>query len=144
MRRHSIAGLVLALGLALCGPALASGGAAKPAAAAYVKLLPVPVPIAVDGQVINYIFVSLEIRLQPGADAAALKEKEAFFRDALVRLAHRTSFASARDYYSVDETKLRAAMMREGATIAGAGKIKEIVVVAQSPMRRAGLGRPGR
>ena len=42
-------------------------------------------PIVVDGQLVNYVFVYVRINLKSGADVTKMREKEPFFRDALVR-----------------------------------------------------------
>src|SRR3954453_8535496 len=79
----------------------------------YVDLQPVAMPIVVDGQLVNYVFVYVRINLKSGVEVARMREKEPFFRDALVRAAHRTPFIIAGDWQKVDDTKLAAAMSRE-------------------------------
>ena len=53
-------------------------------------------PIVVDGQLVNYVFVYVRLNLTSGANATRLREKEPFFRDALVRAGHRTPFVARR------------------------------------------------
>ncbi len=43
----------------------------------------------------NYVFVIVRINLTTTANAAQLREKEPFFRDALVRAGHRTPFSQS-------------------------------------------------
>ena len=46
--------------------------------------------VVVNGQLVNYIFVNVRVNLTSRADVTKLREaKEPFFRDALVRDAHR-------------------------------------------------------
>lgn len=115
----------------------------KNPAGPHVELLPVALPVVAYGQVVNYVFVYVRIDLAKGADAAAMRLKEPFFRDALVRVAHRTPFVSAKDFLSLDEAKLKAALTREAAAIAGAGAVKGVVVISQTPKNRNGVPKPG-
>jgi hypothetical protein len=97
-----------------------------------VTLSPVAMPIVVDGQVINYIFVTARVMLTPRADQFALRDKEPFFRDALVRAAYRTPFLLKGDFNKIDEAKLKAALYRDATAIAGPGNVSGVVVVSQT------------
>ena len=141
--------LILSAPLALLAvSAHAAGGGKKTegegetAAGQYVDLLPVALPIVVYGQVVNYIFVYVRIELNKGVDASAMRQKEPFFRDALVRAGHRAPFVSTKDYVSIDEAKMKAALSREAGRIAGAGAIKGVVLVSQTPKNRNGVPKP--
>ena len=99
----------------------------------FIAVSPVALPIVVDGRLVNYVFVTLRIELAPSANEPKLREKEPFFRDALVRAAHRTPFTLASDLTRIDEARLKATMMREAQVIAGAGQVRSIVIVNQTP-----------
>jgi hypothetical protein len=105
----------------------------------YVDLQPVGLPIVVNRQLVNYVFVYVRINLTSGANVSRLREKEPFFRDALVRAGHRTPFTVPTDLGAVDVPKLTAALSREAAAIAGPGQIRSVVVTSQAPRRRARL-----
>jgi len=105
----------------------------------YVDLQPVGLPIVVNRQLVNYVFVYVRINLTSGANVARLREKEPFFRDALVRAGHRTPFTLASDLGAVDVPKLTAALARDAGVIAGAGQIRSVVVTQQAPRRRPRL-----
>ena len=129
--------------LALAGQALASEKAAPANPnGQYVDLAPVALPIVVEGQLINYVFVSTRLQLTASADAAKLRAKEPFFRDALVRAAHTTPFTNPSDYTVVDVARLQAVLLREATVIAGGKGIKAAVVMSQTPKRRMGLPKP--
>jgi hypothetical protein len=108
----------------------------------FVDLGAVALPIIVDGRLVNYVFCSVRINLTPSADAQKLRQKEPFFRDALIRAAHATPFVSSQDYLSVDEAKLKAALLRDARAIAGAKDIVSVTVTKQAPRRRTGVPRP--
>ena len=129
---------LIAAAVALCAsPALAAEKEAKGDVGQYVDLQPVGLPIVVNRQLVNYVFVYVRINLTSGANVSRLREKEPFFRDALVRAGHRTPFSKANDLGAVDVPKLTAALTREASSIAGPGQIRSVVVTSQAPRRRA-------
>ena len=108
----------------------------------YVDLQPLAMPIVVHGELVNYVFVYVRLNLTSGANVTRLREKEPYFRDALVRAGHRTPFVVPSNYQKVDEARLTATMMREAIAIAGPGQIKSVVVTSQTPSRRVPQPRP--
>jgi hypothetical protein len=129
IRRLALATLAAAV---LAGPA----AAADAPVGQYVDVQPVPLPVVVRGELLNYVFVYLRVNLAPGADAVRLRDKEPYFRDALVRAAHRTPFIVAGDLNRIDEARLTAAMMREASAVAGPGAVRSVVVTSQAPQHR--------
>ena len=129
------------------GPALILMLNALPAAAlaadpqadkpATLQLAPVAMPIVVDGRLINYVFVTVKLTLAKGADGAAVREKEPFLRDALVRAAHHQPFVLASDYTKVDEPRVRAEAMRDAAMFAGPGVVTKAEVSKQVSQNHA-------
>ena len=128
--------LAAALALSAAQPVLAEGDAKVENADQSVKISPVALPVVVDGHLANYVFVTVKVLLNPGANALALSDKEPYFRDALVRMAHRTPFTVAGDYNRIDEGRLTAALMREASAIVGAAAIRSVVVSSQAPQHR--------
>jgi hypothetical protein len=138
MRRRAI---LLALPLALVAGA---AGAQGKQAGQYVDLAPVGMPIVVSGRLVNYVFVYIRINLAPGADTPHWRDKEPYFRDALVRLGHRTPFTWPADYTRLDEGRLKAALYRAAVAITGPGVVTSVEVLpGGGPMRRSGLPKPG-
>ncbi len=134
--------LLAAAALSLAASAQAEPAPKGPAGVGqYVDLQPVGLPIIVKGQLLNYVFVYIRLNLSAGADAAALRNKEPFFRDALVRIAHRTPFTDASDYNRVDEPRLIAAMTREASAIAGPSAIRSVVLTSQQPQHHVAVPR---
>ena len=113
----------------------------KVGAGQYVDIAPVAMPIVVGGRLVNYVFAYVRINLAPGVDSVKMRQKEPFFRDAIVRAAHRTPFTLASDYTKIDEAKLKAVVTREAVLIAGKA-VKSVVVTSQQPKRRGGLPAP--
>jgi hypothetical protein len=130
-----------ACALLMAGPAAAAGSAekAKPNkdVGQYVDLSPVGLPIVVNGQLVNYVFVYVRINLASGVNPSKWREREPYFRDALVRAGHRTPFTIPDDYQHIDTGKLTAALHREAVAITGPGVVKSVVVSSQAPRWRA-------
>lgn len=108
----------------------------------YIDLQPVALPIVIGGQLVNYVFVYVRINLSSGADVTKLRDKEPFFRDALVREGHRTPFIVPGDWQKIDEAKLDATLMRDAPAIVGAGAVRSVVVTSQAPQRPVMPPRP--
>ena len=127
--------------LALCAAAPADAGGSVPGQ--YVDLSPVALPVADNGRMKNYIFVSLRLNLRPGTDPSSVRQKEPYFRDALVRAAHRRPFSVAGDMTRIDEAQIRAVMLRQAAVIVGPGVVTSVGFAAPpTPQRRTGLVPP--
>jgi hypothetical protein len=135
--------LITAVLTPFAGAAVASESAKEAAPTGqYVDLASVALPIVHDGRLINYVFATVRINLNNGVNAAALREREPYFRDALVRLAHRRPFTRLDDFTVLDEAALRAAFAPEAARIAGPRAVKGVQVLTQAPKQRSGLPRP--
>jgi hypothetical protein len=135
--------LFAALALLVAAPAIAADKDAKDAPMGqYVNVSPVAAPIVLDGRLINYIFVTLRIDLASNVDALRMRDKEPYFRDAFVRLAHRHPFVKPGDYTHVDERALKSAMMIEAARITGPRVVTGIEILTAQPQRVTGLPKP--
>lgn len=102
----------------------------------YVDLQPVGLPIVYKDRLVNYVFVYVRINLTSAANVSKWREKEPFFRDALVRVAHRTPFSLPSDLSKIDTQRLSASLTAEAARIVGPGQIRSVVVTQQAPLRR--------
>lgn len=139
-RRTLIAGGTVALSAALPRTAAASSDA--PAASPSLSIAGLGLPVIEGGRLRNYVFVSLRLDLGAGKTIEQIKPKEAFFRDALVRAAHRTPFTVPGDWTRLDERALSAAVVSASAAISGRGSIRRVEVVSQTPRRRTGMQTP--
>jgi len=125
--------------IAVAGPAAAQA----PPVGQYVDLAPVAMPVVADGRLINYVFVYMRLNLTPQADMPRWRDKEPYFRDALVKLGHRTPFTRYDDYTRLDEPRLKSALYQAASAIAGPGQIAGVQILpGGGPMRRTGLPKP--
>ena len=131
MRRLLAALTILALA---AGPAAASGGEDKKPSPT-VLMSPVALPVIVDGKLANYIYITLRLNLSPKADSAKLREKEPFFRDALLRGAYRTPVQKADDPNALDPVRFRALVLSSSATVAGPGQVVGYQLLRAQPQR---------
>jgi hypothetical protein len=131
-RRALIASLPLLL---VAGAATADAPAGQ-----FVDLAPVAMPIVAGGRLVNYVFVYVRINLTSGANLAEWRDREPYFRDALVKLGHRTPFVVPGDYARIDEARLRAALFQAASAITGPGQVASVEILpGGGPMRRTGL-----
>lgn len=141
MRRRDL----FAIGtLAALGTAASSATAGGPTESdaptnASLNIAGVGLPIIAGGRIRNYVFVTLRLTLGTGQTPETLRAKEPYFRDALVRQAHRTPFVLPDDWTRVDSSAIAAWAMRAAPTIAGPGSIAAAEVALQTPRRRTGM-----
>lgn len=141
LRRQLLAAVPVTLA-ATAAQAAGGGDAAK--SQPYVDLSPIALPVAVQGRLVNYVFVQLRLNLSSSADGALMRAKEPWFRDAIVRAAHRTPFTVASDYTRIDEKRVVASLLASARAIAGAGNFTSAQVMSQTPKQRQGLPTPAR
>ncbi|MES2861888.1 MAG: hypothetical protein V4701_10465 [Pseudomonadota bacterium] len=139
MRRRDL----FALGtLALAGAAATSATASEDAASEgtpSLNIAGVGLPIISGGRIRNYVFVTIRLYLGGGQTPETMRAKDPYFRDALVRAAHRTPFVVADDWTRVNETAISAMLMSAAPAISGAGSVVRADVVTQTPRRRTGV-----
>lgn len=138
MKLHALILSALFLLAATVGPASAAEEKkeTKGDVGQYVDLRTVGLPIVSNGQLVNYVFVYVRINLTSSANVSKLREMEPFFRDALIRSAHRQPFTLPSDLGKVDAPRLSATLMRDAIAIAGPGQIRSVVVTSQASRRR--------
>ena len=130
--------LILAVaGAALSGAAAAASPSAEtPAQPASINLTGVGLPIIVGGRVRNYVFAELKLHLGEGQTLDAVRAKEPYLRDALVRAGHRTPFVLADDWNKLDAAALSASLIRSADALIAKGAITRVEIVSQAARRR--------
>ena len=136
-RRTLITAGTVALSSGVASAALASSDA--PAAPAALSIAGLGLPVIEGGRLRNYVFVALRLELGAGKTVEQMRPKEAFFRDALVKAAHRTPFTVPGDWTRLDERALSAALVSASVAISGRGSVRRVEGVSQSPRRRTGM-----
>ena len=134
MRRRDLIAASAVLPVAV---ATAASAEEKPAGGGVLAIAGVGLPVISGGRIRNYIFVSLRLHLGGSVTPEAIRPKEAFFRDALVRAAHRTPFVVPNDWTVIDGAAVSASLMRSAVSIAGRGAITRVEIVSQAPRTRS-------
>ncbi|QTC92908.1 hypothetical protein [Brevundimonas goettingensis] len=142
MRRRDLiaAGTAVALSAPVIAatPALASAPkkeeGAEPADKT-VSIRAVGLPVIVEGRIRNYVFVNLKLHLAPEPKVEDIQNKEAFFRDALVRTGHGAPFTLPDDWNKLSDNKINAALMAIAEVVVPHAIIKA-EVTNQIPRRR--------
>jgi hypothetical protein len=135
MRHLLVLAATLSIAATAAAPAAEASEAEAPKAAPTILMSPVALPVVIDGRLANYIYVTLRLNLSPRADSAKLREKEPFFRDALLRAAYRTRLYRTDDPNMLDESRLRAAILGDAARIAGPGMVTGVQILRAQPQR---------
>lgn len=139
-RRTLIAAGTATLTGALASASTVSASSDAPATGAASLSIPgLGLPVIEGGRLRNYVFVSLRLELGAGKTVEQMRPKEAFFRDALVRAAHKTPFTLPGDWTRLDERALSVALVSAANTISGRGSVRRVEVIAQNPRRRTGM-----
>jgi hypothetical protein len=116
-------------------PALAAGS--PETQLQYVDVGPVALPVIQQGKLRNYVFVTVRLHLNAQADPETWRDKEPYFRDALVRAGHRTPFVIPGDWMKLDQAALKRSMWAEAIRIAGRNIFTSIEVIRAIPQRWA-------
>lgn len=140
-RRHLLSATLLGLGAATAARASSESAAPKNEEVT-VNVTGMALPVIVDGRIRNYVFVALKLHIAPGKAADEVRAKEAYYRDALVRTAHRTSLAVEGDWNRLSEAGISGAVMAIARVVSGPGVVARCEVASQTPRRQAMAPRP--
>jgi hypothetical protein len=124
--------VALLLVLFSAAPALAASSEGQ---LQYVDVGPVALPVVEQGKLRNYVFVTVRLHLVSQTDAETWRDKEPYFRDALVRAGHRTPFVIPGDWMKLDQAALKRSMLSEAVRIAGRNIFSSAEIIRSVPQR---------
>jgi hypothetical protein len=152
-KRHAVARAVAAAMIAstlLAGLANASGpgekakakGEAEEGAQLTSRSMDAPylaVPVVRDGQLVNYLFVSIRIEISNAVDLWRTRERAHFLRDALVRASHANDLADPEDNNALNDA--RAIEVYRAAAIQALGEraVGSVSIVATYSSQGSGV-----
>jgi hypothetical protein len=133
----------LLLAIALAPGAAAAAGKPKAdeesVAGLTVDIPAITAPVARDGRLTNYIFLSLRLHASNSAGAQRVRDRPDIFRDALIRALHRNPVpASAAPGQLADITSLppRLVQIAQGVMPAGQVRVTRMEIVRADPLMR--------
>jgi len=152
-KKHAIARAVAAAFIAstlMAGLASASGGSSEgkekgeegAEAGASSRSMDAPylaVPVVRDGQLVNYLFVSIRIEIAPGVDLWQTRERAHFLRDALVRASHANDLANPTDNNALNEARAIEVYRAAAVQALGAPAIGGVSIVATYSSQGSGI-----
>lgn len=97
------------------------------------------VPVIREGQLVNYLFVSLRIEIAPGVDLWRTRERAHFLRDALVRASHGNDLAAAEDNNTLDEARALAVYRAAAVQALGERAVAGVSIVATYSSQGSGV-----
>jgi hypothetical protein len=97
------------------------------------------VPVVRDGELVNYLFVSIRIEIEPSVDLWRTRERAHFLRDALVRASHGNDLADPQDNNALNEA--RAIQVYRAAAIQALGEraVGAVSIVATYSSQGSGV-----
>ena len=152
-KKHALARAMAAALIAstlLAGLANASGGSSTgkekggegEEAAASSRSMDAPylaVPVVRNGQLVNYLFVSIRIEIAPGVDLWRTRERAHFLRDALVRASHANDLADPADNNALNDARAIAVYHAAAVEALGAQAVGAISIVATYSSQGSGI-----
>lgn len=152
-KKHALARAMAAALIAstlLAGLANASGGSSTgkekggegEEAAASSRSMDAPylaVPVVRDGQLVNYLFVSIRIEIAPGVDLWRTRERAHFLRDALVRASHANDLSDPEDNNALNDARAIAVYHAAAVEALGAQAVGAVSIVATYSSQGSGI-----
>lgn len=152
-KQHAVARAIAAAMIAstlLAGLANASGPAAKSeeksegaeGSSASGRTMDAPylaVPVVRNGQLVNYLFVSIRIEIAQGVDLWRTREKAHFLRDALVRASHANDLVDPNDSNALNQARAIEVYRAAAIQALGENAVGPITIVATYSSQGSGI-----
>ncbi len=152
-KKYAIARAVAAALIAstlMAGLASASGGSTKgkekgeegAEAAASSRSMDAPylaVPVVRDGQLVNYLFVSIRVEIAQGVDLWQTRERAHFLRDALVRASHANDLADPENNNALNDARAIAVYRAAAVQALGERAVAGVSIVATYSSQGSGI-----
>lgn len=97
------------------------------------------VPVVRNGQLVNYLFVSIRIEVAQGVDLWRTRERAHFLRDALVRASHANDLVDPNDSNALNEPRALEVYRAAAIQALGENAVGPITVVATYSSQGSGI-----
>lgn len=151
-KQHAVARAIAAAMIAstlLAGLANASGpskakekGEAEEGAQTSARSMDAPylaVPVVRNGNLVNYLFVSIRIEIAQGVDLWRTRERAHFLRDALVRASHSNDLVDPNDSNALNEARALEVYRAAAIQALGENAVGPITIVATYSSQGSGI-----
>ena len=108
-----------------------------------IKLQAITIPIIVNGRIVNYVFVSMTMKLTSSTDIAMFEGKEPALRDAIIRAAYKTPFVRPDTWKEVDAKRLTSFVLGQANQLTGKGMFSSVEITKQIPRQQLMPPKPG-
>lgn len=135
--RRGAFGVVLSL---VASAASASGGEKKEEIAADLEILNIPLPVQRNGKLVNYLYISTELKPNPKRDIWKMRESTHFLRENIILAGHRTDFSDPANPEKLDMKRAVAMVQAEAAKIYGPGAFTKVDITAVDS-KRSGIAK---
>jgi hypothetical protein len=98
-------------------------------------------PIVRQGQLRNYIYVTVRVLTPDGVDARSLRERGHFLRDALLRASHENDLAAATRDDQLNIPRATVIFTQAAKAVLGEGAVKEVQLLFINSLRRTPAAR---
>lgn len=97
------------------------------------------VPVVRDGQLVNYLFVSIRIEVSQGVDLWRTRERAHFLRDALVRASHSNDLTDPNDSNALNEARAIEVYRAAAIQALGESAVGPVTVIATYSSQGSGI-----
>lgn len=97
------------------------------------------VPVVRNGQLVNYLFVSIRIEIADGVDLWRTRERAHYLRDALVRASHGNDLADPNDSNLLNEARAIEVYRAAAVHALGAQAVAGVSIVASYSSQGSGI-----
>lgn len=151
MKRHAVARAIAAAMIAstlLAGLASATGAGEKAEAKGEEgeelssRSMDAPylaVPVVREGQLVNYLFVSIRVEIAGGVDLWRTRERAHFLRDALVRASHAHDLSHPADANALNEARAIEVYRAAAVQALGERAVSGVSIVASYSSQGSGI-----
>ena len=134
-----LAGLANASGPAAKSEEKTEGGEGAPSSGRSMDAPYLAVPVVRNGQLVNYLFVSIRIEIAQGVDLWRTRERAHFLRDALVRASHANDLVDPNDSNALNEARALEVYRAAAIQALGENAVGPITVVATYSSQGSGI-----
>lgn len=115
-----------------------SEGATDAASARSMDAAYLAVPVVRDGQLVNYLFVSVRIEIANGVDLWRTREQAHLVRDALVRVCHTTALADPENQNALNEARAIEVFRATAVQVLGERAVGRVTIISSYSSRGSG------